>query len=202
MVPDKRLYELQEFFDRSASEWAVRSFDFSLMESLIDRIGLLPSDRVLDLGGGTGHLLSTLRKRIGEQGMVCMVDLSPEMLRQAATPAARTRAMRCCGLVENLPLKDGQWDAVVCMGLFPHLIDRQRALAEIRRALVPSGRMAILHLIGREKLNVLHQEIGRAVADNLLPPGEKVAQMLVEAGFQVEEVLDREDCFEVTGKRL
>ena len=202
MIPGKRLRNLQDFFDQSASEWAIRSFDFSLMENLIDRVGLHPGDRVLDLGGGTGHLLPTLRERIGEQGMACMVDLSPEMLRQAATPAARTRAMRCCGLVENLPLKDGQWDAVVCMGLFPHLIDRQRALAEIRRALVPSGRIAILHLIGRKKLNAIHQGIGRAVADDLLPPGEDVARMLVEAGFQVGEVLDREDCFEVTGKRL
>lgn len=201
MVPDERLRDLQEFFDQSAPEWAVRSFDISLMESLIERIGLHPGDRVLDLGGGTGHLLPVLRKRIGETGVVCMIDLSLKMLRHAAIPADRTRTTRCSGTAEKIPLKDGRWDAVVCMGLFPHLTDRPAALAEIRRVLVPGGQVAILHLIGRKKLNAIHQGIGGAVADDLLPPGEDVARMLVEAEFQAGEILDGEGCFLVTGKK-
>ena len=131
-----------------------------------------------------------------------MVDLSPEMLRRAAVPATRTRTMRCCGVVERLPLKGGRWNAVFCIGLFPHLTDRRAALEEIQRVLVPGGRLAILHLIGREKLNALHREIGGVIAGHLLPPGEEVARLLAENGFRVGEILDREDCYQVTGTRL
>ena len=199
MATDERRRELQVFFDRAAPAWAVRSFDEALMEELVDRVGLRSGDRVLDLGGGTGHLLAVLRRRIGAGGAVCMVDLSPEMLRHAAGLARSYGAMRVCGMVEELPLAEGGWNAAFCMGLFPHLTDRRAALAGIRRALVSGGKLAIMHLIGRETLNALHRQIGGTVAEDLLPRGEEVADVLGEAGFRVEKVRDEEDCFQVLG---
>lgn len=199
MATNERRRELQTFFDRAAPEWAVRSFDGALMEELIDRVGLRRGDRVLDLGGGTGHLLAALRRRVGADGAVCMVDLSPEMLRHAADPARCHGALRVCGMVEDLPLAEGGWDAAFCMGLFPHLTDPRAALAGIRRVLVAGGKVAVMHLIGREKLNGLHRQIGGIVAEDLLPPGEEVAGVLREAGFRVEEVRDEENCFQVLG---
>lgn len=196
----ERLHELRVFFDQAAPEWAVRSFDRELMEELVDRVGLRPGDRVLDLGGGTGHLLPVLRRRIGADGTLCMVDLSPEMLRQAAEPGCEHRALRICGAVEDLPLAGGGWDAAFCVGLYPHLTDCRAALAGIRRVLVAGGKVGVVHLIGREKLNAIHRQIGGTVAEDLLPPGEEVAGVMREAGFRVEEVRDEENCFQVLGR--
>lgn len=201
MAPVRPLHDVGAFFDRAAPRWAVRDFDRALMERLIGQVGLAPGDRVLDLGGGTGHLLPVLRQRVGASGVVCLVDLSMQMLRHAGAPAGPARAGRCCGLVEHLPLAGGRWNAAICMGLYPHFSDRRAALAEIRRALVPGGRLAVLHLIGREELNALHAGLEDVVADHLLPPGREVAASLAAAGFAVGEVRDLEDSFLVTARR-
>lgn len=195
------LEALRDFFDEAAPRWATRSFDQALMERLIDCCKLGPGARVVDLGGGTGHLLPTLRQRVGPSGCLCLIDLSLGMLRQAASLVATTRAWRCCGQGEHLPLRTGQWDAVIGMGLYPHLDDPLAVLAEIWRVLVPGGRVAFLHLIGRAQLNALHQQLGGIVATHLLPAGEEVAQTLATAGFAVERVVDREDSFLVLGSR-
>ena len=201
MAQREPMRDVRDFFDRAARRWAVRDFDGALMARLVDRVGLGPGDRVLDLGGGTGHLVPVLRDRVGPTGAVCMMDLSMEMLRHAAGPAGRARAARCCGIVEQLPLRDRRWNAAICMGLFPHLADRRAALAEIWRALVPGGRMAILHLIGRHRLNALHAGLEETVSHHLLPSGDEVAAQLEEAGFAVGEIQDLEDRFLVTARR-
>ena len=74
MSPARPLREIRGFFDRAAPRWATRDFDRDLMERLVDRVGLAPNDRVLDLGGGTGHLLPALRQRVGPGGRLCVVD--------------------------------------------------------------------------------------------------------------------------------
>ena len=201
MAPARPRHEVRAFFDRAAPAWAVRDFDRALMERLIDQVGLAPGDRVLDLGGGTGHLLPVLRQRVGASGAVCLVDRSMQMLRHATAPAGPARATRCCGLVEHLPLAGGSWSAAICMGLYPHLGDRAAALAEIRRVLVPGAPLAVLHLIGRERLNALHAGLEDVVADHLLPPGSEVAASLAAAGFVVGQVRDLEDSFLVTARR-
>lgn len=192
---------LQGFFDEAAPRWANRSFDRILMEELLDLVCLAPGARVLDLGGGTGHLLPLLRHRVTAAGRICLVDLSREMLRQAADPASLAGAARCCGRAEELPMRPGSWDAAIGMGLYPHLADPPAALREIRRMLTEGGRVAFMHLIGRDRLNDLHRGIGGVVANHLLPAGTEVARTLAGAGFMVETVVDQADRFFVQAVR-
>ena len=122
---------LRRFFDEAAPRWATRVVDMDLMEDLLDRVGVNAGWRILDLGGGTGHLLRSLRRRVGPTGRVGLMDLSCSMLELAASASEAARALRCCGAAEALPLRPGQWDAVIGMGLYPHLADRAAAfLAE------------------------------------------------------------------------
>jgi SAM-dependent methyltransferase len=192
--------DLRSFFDRAAPKWAVREFNQELMERLLDHVALKQGDRVLDLGGGTGHLLQALRRRVGASGVIAMMDLSPVMLRHATGPAAEATALRSCGAAEHLPLREDRWDAVIGMGLYPHLSNPGAALAEITRVLVPGGRVAFLHLIGRQRLNELHAGIGGAVEDHLLPAGDEVAAVLSRAGYVVNAVVDSADGYLIAGR--
>ncbi len=101
------------------------------------REGDLRGQRVLDVGCGTGRLVTAL----AEHARVWGVDPSAEML-----DVARTRIPAGVGVkrgsAEDLPFKDGWFDRVLFQ-LVIHLIDRTRAFAEAHRVLVPGGRVAV-----------------------------------------------------------
>jgi ubiquinone/menaquinone biosynthesis C-methylase UbiE len=104
--------------------------------------------RVLDLGCGTG----ALAVRLGRQGChVTGTDISPAMLAQAA------RRVRAEGLEERVTLRelgiaeldtafaDASFEAVTATLLFSELSpdERDYALAQARRVLVPGGRLLV-----------------------------------------------------------
>lgn len=107
---------------------------------LVVREGGLRGRRVLDAGCGTGRLAAALAERA--RAKVWGVDRSPEML-----AVARTRVPPGVGLklgrLEELPFKDDWFDAAVAW-LVVHLVDRPRALAELRRVVRPGGAIAVV----------------------------------------------------------
>ena len=67
------------------------------------------------------------------------VDASPEMLAVARKRAGRAVRFKQAD-AERLPFKDG-WFERAAMTLVVHVLDRPRAFAELRRVLVPDGRL-------------------------------------------------------------
>jgi len=110
-------------------------------DELFERVlalGRFTAGRALDVGCGTGRISAALAAR-GVK--VWGVDPAPGMLE-----VARARVPRGVGLKEGtaeaLPFRDGWFDAAVCW-LTVHLMDRQRAFAELARVLSPGGRLVI-----------------------------------------------------------
>ena len=62
---------------------ATRRFDGLRVEA-IERLELLPGNRVVDVACGTGVNFERLVERVGATGQVIGVDVSPDMLQQAA----------------------------------------------------------------------------------------------------------------------
>lgn len=94
--------------------------------------------RVLDVGCGTGRLLSLL----SAQGAVGTgVEVAPEMVAVArrANPQMDIRE----GTAEDLPFDDGAFDLVVTCLAYHHLDAPERFLVEAARVLVPGGRLVV-----------------------------------------------------------
>jgi SAM-dependent methyltransferase len=129
-------------FDRRAPSYdALRPQDgawWQRFDALLELLALR-GGRVLDVGCGTGALAAALAERA--HARVWGVDPSEEML-----AVARARVPRAVGLrrgrAEELPFRDGWFDAVV-LSLVVHLVDRERAFAEAARVLAPAGRLGI-----------------------------------------------------------
>lgn len=108
----------------------------AVLEAIV-RAGELEGRRVLDVGCGTGRLAAALAGR----SRVAGVDPEPEMLevaRRRVPPEVELRQ----AAAEELPFGDGSFDAAV-LWLVVHLLDRPRALAELRRVLAPRGRLVV-----------------------------------------------------------
>jgi SAM-dependent methyltransferase len=116
-------------------------------EQMLDLAGVQAGTRVLDIAAGAGDQTLQIASRVGPGGSVLATDLSPHILTFAAAEARRaglgnvgTRVMDG----EQLELPDDSFDAVVSrLGLI-YFPDQQRALREIRRVLVPGGKLAAI----------------------------------------------------------
>jgi SAM-dependent methyltransferase len=117
-------------------------------EFTADLIAPAPGESVLDLGCGTGELAMALSRRVGPNGRVAGVDLSP-----AIVAGARRRAKRA-GLaidyrvasIAQLPFADATVDVVVSSLVMHHLAPEvlAQAVHEIRRVLKPGGRVFVI----------------------------------------------------------
>jgi ubiquinone/menaquinone biosynthesis C-methylase UbiE len=111
-------------------------------EVLLDRVGLAPGDRLLDIACGTGIVARLAKTRLGARGHVVGVDLSPQMLAVARTAAPDVEWRE--GNASALPLHDGEtFDVVTCQQGLQFFPDKQAAVREMRRALGAGGRLAV-----------------------------------------------------------
>jgi len=116
-------------------------------ERMLDLAGVGPGQRVLDVAAGAGEQTLVAARRVGPGGQVLATDISPALLSFAASDAratglrnVETRTMDG----EALDVPEASFDVVMCrLGLI-YLPDQQRALAGMRRALVPGGRVAAI----------------------------------------------------------
>lgn len=132
--------------------------------------------RVLDVGCGTGELLSLLRPAFGH---VRGCDPSTSMVRRAGEGAVYMESPT------KLPFAAQSFDVVVCACVYHHIEPalRARHLAEIQRVLAPGG---VLMIFEHNPRNPLTRHIVRRcpldAAAHLLH-GWETAEMLYEAGF-------------------
>jgi arsenite methyltransferase len=103
-----------------------------------------PGERVLDIGCGPGFYVTDLLDDVGAEGSVVGVDSSPPMLAMAAR---RSEGRANVTLTEDeataLPVRDAEFDAAFSVQVLEYVEDIPAALAEIRRALRPGGRVLI-----------------------------------------------------------
>jgi SAM-dependent methyltransferase len=101
-----------------------------------DYAGALAGRRVLDIAAGTGIATRALQAR---GARVLALDLGPDMLRVLRRRSPDVGAVIARG--EALPVADESIDIVTCATAW-HWLDQERALAEVRRVLVPGGVLA------------------------------------------------------------
>lgn len=113
---------------------------------LLDRVGVRPGERVLELGPGVGAFTVDAARRVEPEGRLIAVDIQPEMIAQVE------RRVQAAGLANvethvasahDLPLDDVSIDRAFLVTVLPEIPDRRRALAELRRVLKPGGVLSI-----------------------------------------------------------
>jgi SAM-dependent methyltransferase len=139
-------------WETAAEAWhrwgpTLRSWLGPATERMLDLATVAPGCRVLDVAAGAGDQTLQAAARVTPGGTVLATDLSAAILAFAAEEARRgghanvdTRVMDG----EHLDLPDASFDVVISRVGLIYFPDQQRALAEMRRVLVPGGRVAAI----------------------------------------------------------
>jgi ubiquinone/menaquinone biosynthesis C-methylase UbiE len=112
---------------------------------MLDRAGVEAGSKVLDVAAGAGGQSIAAARRVGHAGRVLATDISPAILAYAAAAAADAGLENLITLEmdgELLTVEEGSFGAVISRVGLIYLPDLQAALAGMRAALRPGGRMA------------------------------------------------------------
>jgi SAM-dependent methyltransferase len=171
----------------------------NMREALLQSARLAPGMRVLDLACGTGDPAIEIAHRVRPDGTVTATDLSPQMVdacRLNASAAGVTNMDFATADAEGLRFSSASFDRVTSRLGAMYFVDIQRALAEIKRVLVPGGIVALQVWGSPEESPYFMNAVG-PFARRLSPPAPpadaptplrfappgKLADALASAGF-------------------
>ena len=171
----------------------------------IEYLELQTGETVVDLGSGAGIDALIAARKVGTDGKVIGVDMTPEMLaaarRNAKTAGAEQVDFRE-GRLEDLPVDDASVDALTSNCVINLVPDKRLVFSEIARVLRPGGRLVVSDI-------VLDGDLPDSIRGNVLAyvgcvagaeRRERYFEMLTEAGLGEVEILKDVDFLEMTEK--
>ena len=191
-VSDSYDHVAQEYVRHIAGELDHKPLDRELLDRFAARFAA--GDLVCDIGCGPGHVARYVHDRGVE---VLGMDLSPGMVEQARrlNPDLEFRV----GDMLALDVEDGAWAGIVAFYSIVHIPrnDVVSALRELRRALRPGGSLLMSFHIGDEILHVDELWDQPVSLDFIFFQPDEMREYLLTAGFDIEEVVEREPYPEV-----
>jgi len=148
----------------------LRSWLFGTPERVLDRAGVTPGMRVLEVGPGPGVYTVPLARRVassGDDGGVTCLEIQPEritMLRERLRAAGIQNAEVVQGNGRQMPLPDDRFDLVFLVDVVGEVPDKPVFLRECARVLKRGGTLAVTEQINDPDFR-LPSTVGKLATD-------------------------------------
>jgi ubiquinone/menaquinone biosynthesis C-methylase UbiE len=123
-----------EVYDRFVGRYSPR-----LARAMCEAAAVRPGQRALDVGCGSGALVTALAAVVGAEN-VAAVDPSEPFVKAARARVPKARIL--VGPAESLPFADGEFDATLSQLVVNFLADPEQGLGEMSRVTRPGGVVA------------------------------------------------------------
>ena len=135
---------VQEVFSKVASKYDVMNDVMSFgthrlwKKELVDYMNIQPSDKIIDVGSGTGDLINLIfKKKINEN--IYSVDLNQEMLNLSKKRFINKKIKFVKANAEKLPFENNLFDKYVIAFCLRNVTNIDKSIKEAHRVLKPGG---------------------------------------------------------------
>lgn len=185
------LHKHGRFFDVWSSFYRRTFFGIELrriQRKALERLKVVPGQRVLDLGCGPGDGAVRLTQ---QHAVAIGLDYSQGML-DAARKERSLNGRLTRGDAGRLPFRDGAFDKIVCTNSFHHYPDHLGSLREMRRVLRPGGMLVLVdprqdNLFGRLAIEVIEERVF-GLKEVRIFSIDRWHELLKDAGFSYARV--------------
>jgi demethylmenaquinone methyltransferase/2-methoxy-6-polyprenyl-1,4-benzoquinol methylase len=200
----------KQFFNDHAEAWLDRCYknpktgqydrhqkDFDRLFALVP---LMPGDKVLDAGCGSGVLVPWILQRITQTGILIELDFAEKMIETNRNLHRAKNIRFLVADVAEAPLEAESCDAILCFSCFPHFHDKEKTLRTLSRILRKGGIFAVAHFDSSEGIKK-HHESCQAVMHDHLPVQSEMYALLQEAALNIDLFIDEPGFYCVLAKK-
>jgi len=142
--------------------------------TMIARLGLTPTSRVLEAGCGPGTALPDLVEHVGAAGRIIGLDPTRALVAEAAARArvaGAAQAEYVVGDIREIAEPDASVDAAFCDKILVHVSPIATALAELARVTKVGGRVGAVEWFSQGMSIAADYALTRRVLDGSAPAG-------------------------------
>jgi arsenite methyltransferase len=156
---------------------------------------LKKGETVLDLGSGLGFDCFLAANKVGDEGKVIGVDMTPEMVYKARKSALKGNYKNVefrLGKIENLPVADCSADVVISNCVINLSPNKMRVFKEAFRVLKPGGRLMVSDIVLLSRLPPTVKKNTEAYVSCVAGAikKEEYINLIEKAGFQEVKVVE------------
>jgi len=168
---------------------------------------LKPGEVVLDIGSGGGIDAFYAARRVGAEGRVIGLDMTPQMIERAtlsARDAGLDQVEFRLGHAEEMPIEDGTVDVILSNCVINLCEDKGRVFEESYRVLKSGGRLSISDMVSDGPLPAAMRGDPSRWAGCVYGalPEREYLDLLAQAGFQEIRAARSESGGDVYGVRV